>query len=86
MPNDAVQGLREVIATGTEEEATQYIQDHFQEFPKEMRQRIVTGLFTDAAQADLAERMAVADIKSQILSLLQEFDALDKAGEPSSGV
>ena len=82
MPNDsAVEGLRNIIATGTEEQAMQYIQDNLKEFPKELQQRIVLGLFIDAAKSDLAERMAVADIKSQVLSLLQEFDALEKAGK-----
>ena len=81
MPQDqAVRGLREALDSGTEEQAMQYIQDHFKEFPQEMQQRIVVGLFADAAKANLAERMAVADIKSQIVSLLEEFDALDTAG------
>jgi hypothetical protein len=82
MPNDnIIQDLRKIVASGTEEQATQYIQDHFQQFPKDIQQRLVAGMAADAAKAELAERMAVADIKSQILSLLKEFDALDKAGK-----
>jgi len=59
----------------------QYIKDHFQEFPKQLQQGIVVGLYTDAAKQDLENRIAVADVKSQILSLLREFDALDKQAQ-----
>lgn len=85
MTTDAIDGLREVISSGTEEEAMKYVQDHFQEFPKELQQRIVVGLFADAARADLDERMAVADVKGQIVELLREFDALDASSERPSG-
>lgn len=81
MPTDPIQSLKNIVENGSEAEAMQYIQDHLMEFPKEMQQRIVTGLFIEAAEAALAERMAVTDIKLQILSLLREFDALDKTGE-----
>ena len=62
--------LDRILDTGTEEEATQFVVDHFKEFPEDVQRELTVALYSDALQEDLAKREALTELKKEAIQTL----------------
>ena len=57
--------FKEIVRTGTEEQARQFLLDHINEFPKEVKDGLVLAFFEDAVHDAAAQDSAVLEFKQQ---------------------
>lgn len=74
-----IDALRIVLQTGSEDQAFEYINTHFAEFPEEFQQKVALALYMDGLREELAKKEAILGMKEKLLQLLADFDAADAA-------
>lgn len=69
--------LKSVMEKGTEEEARQFLKDHFEEFPKDMQDEIVFASFTEGLDKMVGgEEQALADFQAKGLDAAQQLEKI----------
>lgn len=68
--------FKNIVNTGTEAQARQFLFDHINEFPEDVKNPITFALFEDAVNESAAEESMVLDIKKEGI---EEMTALEQA-------
>lgn len=57
--------FNEIVGTGTEEQARQFLLDHTNEFPEDVKNGIILALFEDAINEEAAQDSAMLEFKKE---------------------
>ena len=66
--------LDRILDTGTEEEATNFVVEHFKEFPADVQRELAVALYSDALEEDLAKREALAELKKEAIGAIEAME------------
>lgn len=68
--------FKQIVQTGTEEQARQFLLDHINEFPEDVKNGLVLTLFEDAVNEAAAQESAMLELKKEGI---EEMTALEQA-------
>ncbi|MBI5470436.1 hypothetical protein HY968_03945 [Candidatus Kaiserbacteria bacterium] len=71
MPNKAVQQLRDLVLSGTEEQVREYVNSHWDEFPQEVQDHMSAALFIDALREDTRKETQFADFQERLIKAIE---------------
>ena len=66
--------FREILNTGTEEQAQKFLTDHMKEFPEDMQQTITLALFENGINEAAENQKAVEDFKQEGIEIADELE------------
>lgn len=66
--------FKELLDTGTEQQAEQFLIDHMEEFPEDLRQGIMLALFEKGLQEAAGVQAALNEIKSEGMEVIKELE------------
>ena len=65
--------LRDIMDNGTEEGARTFLLEHMNEFPEDLREKVVLALFEDGLKEAAANQSAVEDFKQEGVEIANEL-------------
>lgn len=74
----AIDQLRVLVETGTEEQIRTFIAEHFSEFPERVQKDISVQLFREAIQGEIQEREAILAVKKQAVEIIEALEAAER--------
>jgi hypothetical protein len=66
--------FREILDTGTEEQAQKFLTDHMGEFPEDMQQTITLALFENGLNEAAESQVAVDNFKQEGIEIIDELE------------
>lgn len=69
-------GFKQIVQTGTEEQARQFLLDHINEFPEDVKNGLVLVLFENALHEAVSQESALLEFKQEGI---QAMTALEQA-------
>lgn len=78
--SSAIEQLKLLLETGTEEEVNLFIAQHFQEFPEDVRKEIGVALFKEALQHESGARAAILEMKKEAVEMIDQLKETETEG------
>ena len=66
--------FRDVMNKGTEEEARVFLLEHMNEFPKDLREKVVLALFEEGLHEAAANKAAVEEFQQEGIEIAHELE------------
>ena len=66
--------FRDIMDNGTEEGARTFLLEHMNEFPEDLREKVVLALFEDGLKEAAANQSVVEDFKQEGVEIVNELE------------
>ena len=76
----------DLVKNGTEEEVTEFLKAHLNEFPEDLQQKILFAYFEDEVNRQSDEFHALEDVKRSGLEVLKKLEAIKKEMEEAQKI
>lgn len=70
--------FKEIIDTGTEEQARQFLTDHMHEFPEDMKRDITMALFEEGLQEAATTEVTARELKQEGIEMMGELQKANR--------
>lgn len=72
--NNALEQLKTLLATGSEDQVMDFIAEHFAEFPEETQQKLAAELLRDALVEENKERATIVALKEEAVEMIRALE------------
>lgn len=86
MMNELYNEFLEIIRTGTEQDAQDFLQKNINEFPEELKEKILFAFFEEEVEHQSQQLHALQDVKRDGLSLLTKLEKAKKEYEEAQKI
>lgn len=76
----------DIVKNGTEEEATNFLKAHLNEFPEELQEKILFAYFEDEVNRQSDEFHALEEVKRTGLEVLKKLESIKKEMEEAQAI
>lgn len=77
--------LADLVAAGKEDEAQEYLSEHLQRLPEDLKNEILGLLFMDAIVQEAQEIESIASLQEQAISTIEVLEAVKKRIQEGRG-